>query len=81
VDPTAALLAAARCIESLELDDALEYLENYARWRRRGGFEPLVVDHPPRTKQKGDQLERVLRARLVERAESSEWCAPWSAPQ
>lgn len=62
MDPLACLLAADRAIADLELDDAAEHLDNYAEWRRKGGFEPILTE----TAMRGDDFHAWCAQRLID---------------
>lgn len=43
MDPEACLLACETAIRDRDEDAAYDCLENYANWRRNGGFEPTLT--------------------------------------
>lgn len=55
MDPEATLTSALSALTDDNAADAAEYLQAYANWRRRGGFEP----------RNGDERARQMRARLL----------------
>lgn len=61
MDPLSALAVADQYASDGRYAEALELLDGYRGWRRRGGFEPASVQG-----YRGDAFERMTRARITD---------------
>ncbi len=48
MDPKATLIAADQAVSDDEYEEALCHLNNYEKWRLKGGFEPAACAAYPR---------------------------------
>jgi len=58
MDPEATLVEAERLINARRYDSALDYVNDYLRWRKSGGFEPKDGD------QRSVSVMKVCRAAI-----------------
>lgn len=61
MDPKECLRLADQAISDGDIDGATEHLDNYDRWRLRGGFEPVEVAG---TTMRGDAFAHYCEIRL-----------------